>query len=296
MLVDVISDTHLDFWIKTNNPQHPKFKAQLNDVLNFILPVDKSKIGDVLIIAGDISHSNLQTKHFLVELKKYYKHILIVHGNHCMYLLSNSMISDYKAKSENRLLELKEICDELEVIYLDGQVHEINGIYFGGTCSWYNLPTDLHISRWKQRMNDSRRIYSGYAVQPYGMYMSYSQPSTNWNTQDYYLKQEQKLISIAENKCDVFITHVPLQEVPDEYMNSSYIGDLDNIFYYTDNLHLVKNSEAKIHVHGHTHQVLDYEKDKIRIICNPLGYPSDKIKFKMKQFEIEPNNQKEENV
>lgn len=287
MLVDIISDTHLDFWIKTNNPQHPKFISQLNDVIDSILPKDRTKVGDVLIIAGDISHSNIQTTHFLIELKKYYKEILVVHGNHDMYLLSNSMISDYKAQSENRVLELKDICNELSVIYLDGQVHETNGVRFGGTCSWYDLPTDLHISRWKQRMNDSRKIYNGYAVQSYGMYMSHSQPSTNWDTQSYYLKQKEKLISIAENKCDVFITHVALQEVPDEYMNPSYIGNLDNIFYYTDNLNIVKDSTAKIHIHGHTHQTLDYEKDGIRIICNPLGYPGDSIKFKMKQFEIE---------
>ena len=69
-------------------------------------------------------------------------------------------------------------------------------------------------------------------------------------------------------------------------MSTEYNKDRDNIFYYTENIHLVKKSGAKIHINGHTHQNLDYKEDKIRILCNPLGYPGDMLINQVKQIEI----------
>ena len=165
----------------------------------------------------------------------------------------------------------KEFCEEfIEEDYGDTVVK------FGGTGSWYNLETSQDIQTWEKVMNDSRRIYNGYATQPYGMYQSYSQPSTNWDTQKFYNQEKVKLVEIAKKQCDVFITHVALHEPTKEQgMADEYIGDANNIFYYSDNIELVKQSKAKIHIHGHTHQSLDYIQGGVQIYCNPLGYKSD---------------------
>jgi hypothetical protein len=203
-----------------------------------------------------------------------------------MYLISNGQISKYKAKSENRLVELKEICEELDVHYFDGQIIELNGIKFGGTGSWYNLPVSQDIETWKKVMNDSQKIYSGFTPKPYDSTL-YNQPSLNWKTQDFWEKEKAKLVNIAKEKCDVFITHVALNEpTKAEGMNDEYVDDPHNIFYYTSNFNLLKESGCKVHIHGHTHQSLDYEKDNIRILCNPLGYPSDNTYTIIKQIEI----------
>jgi hypothetical protein len=179
------------------------------------------------------------------------------------------------------------MCDEIGIYFLDGDVIEINGVKFGGTCSWYNLPTSQDISTWKKVMNDSVKIYNGYSKQPYGMYQSYEQPSNNWNTQDFWMKQKAKLIEISQEKCDVFITHVPLNEpTKEEGMADEFIGDPDNIFYYTNNFELLKQSGCSVAIHGHTHQSLDYVKDGIRILCQPLGYPSNNTYNFVKQIEI----------
>jgi len=292
MKIDFISDIHADFWIKEKDISKLKFGIQLQDFIkNVLMPADKDyELGEVLIIAGDLGHYNKQTKALLKELKKIYDNILVVFGNHDLYLVSNGQISKYDSKSENRLVELKEICEELGVHYLDGDVVEINGVKFGGTGSWYNLEVSSDIERWKKVMNDSRKIYSGFAPKPYGNYYNgtlYDQPSLNWKTQDFWHKEKAKLLEVAKEKCDVFITHIALNEpTKEEGMHDEYLNDPNNVFYYTDNIELLKMSECKIHIHGHTHQELDYIKEGIRILCNPLGYPSDETYTIIKQIEI----------
>lgn len=208
-----------------------------------------------------------------------------------MYLISNSMVSKYKAKSENRLKELKEICEDLDIHFLDGNIVNIDGIKFGGGCSWYDLPNPQDIQSWENVMNDSRLIYDGYKLQSYGMYQSYSQPSTNWDTQKFWENEKTKLIDIAEKGCDVFVTHVGLNEpTVEEGIDPKYENDPYNIFYYTSNIELLKKSGCKLAIHGHTHQPLDYVKDDIRIVCNALGYKSEykegQLITSIKQIEI----------
>jgi len=290
--IDYISDLHLCHWIKEIDTNKVKFKKELEDFMtNILLPVKEDfNPGDVLVIAGDLSHYNNITKALLIELKKIYKDIIITFGNHDLYLVSNSIVKKYKSQSSSRIEELRNICNDLNVHFLDGNIVTIDGIKFGGTCSWYNLPSDENINSWKRVMNDSRYIYSGsFKDMDFGMYGSGHKSSlkSNWKTQDFWLSEEQKLTEISEKKCDVVITHVALNEpTQEEGMDEDYIKDPNNIFYYTDNIELLKNAKAKIHIHGHTHQSLDYTKDGVHILCNPLGYPGDGTYNFIKQIEI----------
>jgi predicted phosphodiesterase len=287
MKINFVSDIHLDFWIKEKDTSTLKFNVKLEDfVFNILQPTPDCK-NEILVIAGDTGHYNQQTKALLTMLKGMYKEILIVFGNHDMYLVSNSQVSKYNSKSTNRLQELQEICEELEIYYLDGNVVEIDGVKFGGTGSWYNLTTEWEKDTWNKVMNDSNLIYDGYAVQSYGMYQSYSQPSNNWNPIKFYDKEKAKLIRIAEEKCDVFITHMGLHEpLESEGMAPEYLDDEHNIFYYTNNEELLEKSGCKVHIFGHTHQSLDFDMNGIRMLCNPLGYKSDMTGNSIKQIEI----------
>jgi len=288
MKIDYISDLHIDHWINELDTSKLKFRVLLeNYIKNTVLPVKEDfNPGDVLIIAGDFSHYNQLTKAVLIELKKIYKNIIITFGNHDMYLISNSSLKKYKNDSNKRILELKEICLDLDIYILDGNIVTIDGTRFGGTCSWYNLPTQIDIDVWKKVMNDGRYIYSG-SFKNYSMYGGNynSAPASNWKTQDFWLSEKSKLIDIANKKCDVFITHVALNEPSiEEGMAEEYHDDPNNIFYYTDNFELLKQSGCSLAIHGHTHQSLDYTKDGIRIVCNPLGYPGDETYNYVKQI------------
>ena len=287
MKIDLISDLHLDFWVKEVDTNKLKFKVQLEDFIkNIIFPAGDFTTGDILIIAGDLGHYNNQIKSLLVELKKYYENIIVTYGNHDMYLISKSQQEKYEYKSLNRIKELKEICEYLDIYFLDGKTIEIDGIKFGGTSSWYSLPTSGDIETWKRVMNDSTKIYDGKGSYSYGMYGA-PVSTPNWKTQEFWLEEKAKLIEVAKEKVDVFITHVALNEpTEDEGMYVDFVGDPNNIFYYTENIELLKSSGCKIHIHGHTHQELDYVKEGIRIICNPLGYPSEQTYTIIKQIEI----------
>ncbi len=275
MKIDILSDIHIDFYIKEKNPSNKKMKIQIEKFIKNISSVD-NLIGDVLIIAGDLGHFNQQIFVFLELMKENYKEIIVVSGNHDMYLISNNQIDKHKAKSHNRLNELKNICKELNVYFLDGNVVDIDGIKFGGTSSWYELKTPEDIRQWKKVMNDNNYIYDGYSVQPYGLYQSYPQASNNWDPIKFYEEEQEKLKHIQEKGCDIFITHVGLNEpTKEEGMFYEYIGDPNNAFYYTDDIKILKNSNCSIHIHGHTHQNLDYTKEGVRIICHPLGYPEE---------------------
>jgi predicted phosphodiesterase len=69
-------------------------------------------------------------------------------------------------------------------------------------------------------------------------------------------------------------------------MAIEFENDKDNIFYYTDNIELLKKSKCSIYIHGHVHQNFNYKKDGINILCNPFGYPEEEIINSIKQFQI----------
>lgn len=284
--IDYISDLHLDFYIKSKNPDDKKAKLGIIEFIGFILNRALPP-GDVLIIAGDLGHYNSQIRLLLIELKKIYKHVIVTFGNHDLYMISNNIMKKYKGKSENRLIELEEICRELDVHYLNGQVIEIDGVRIGGTGSWYDLKTSEDLVLWNKIMNDSNLIYKGNERPSNGMYSMYnSRVSSNWDPIKFWEQEREKLERVAKEKCHVFVTHVALNYAPDEIMHPEYVGDKSNLFYYTNNLDILKESGCKVHIHGHTHQKFEYEVDGIRVYCNPLGYAGENPFCMIQQLEI----------
>jgi len=85
------------------------------------------KNADVLVFAGDNSHYPKQNKLMLEKIaaKKMYKKIFVTFGNHDLYLISNSQRSNYNT-SWDKVLELKQICDEIDTVeFLDGNIVEV---------------------------------------------------------------------------------------------------------------------------------------------------------------------------
>ncbi len=74
MRIDVVSDLHTNF-----------YPATLRQFAEVILPRDPSP---VLVIAGDLGHSNEQAAQTVKAMQEIggYRHVLVVFGNHDMYL------------------------------------------------------------------------------------------------------------------------------------------------------------------------------------------------------------------
>jgi len=283
MKLDIISDLHIDFYVTSKNPDDKKAKKMISYFIDNMLPL-KGKVGDVLIIAGDISHYNTQTKILLEQLKEVYKYIAIVHGNHDLYLVSDAQAKKYEWESSQRITELKNICEELDVYFLDGDVIDIDGVRIGGTAGWYDLQAPGQIAHWEQSLNDSNLIFSGYPI--YGAYSYGARGKPNWDTNKFYRDQLAKLKSISEEGCDILVTHIAQVIPPDYALPTIYRGDPGNIFYYVDNFDLVKASGCEYHVYGHTHDYQEFDREQITMICNPLGYPQEANRTRVKQIEI----------
>jgi len=266
MKIDYISDLHLDFWIN-GDINGKKLDDKIEKFINMIQPAG----GDVLVIAGDLTHYNSQLVSLFKQLKQIYNEIVVTWGNHDLYLISNSMRNKYKYYSLNRLIELKEICYDAGVTFLDGQTVKIGDVVFGGTGMWYDLPTPSDIDDWKRIMNDSRLIMEKKSL------------SCSFDTQKFYNKEKAKLEKI---KCDVLISHVPCFKIPDQMMDPLFIGNESNKFYHAPLYELVESTNCKIHVAGHTHTSYDFQYGAVNLKINPLGYPMENTYTMIKQFKI----------
>ena len=104
---DYVSDLHIDYW-------DPKWKTSFMScglIKNRPLDWKKMKVkSDVLVVAGDVSDNLEFTIKYLKSLRKYYKKILFVDGNHeHVYryprLYSNNYI--YKKFKEKKKAKVK---------------------------------------------------------------------------------------------------------------------------------------------------------------------------------------------
>jgi predicted phosphodiesterase len=256
---DLISDLHLDFWIKKSwNPF--KEKKGLRAYITHILPESAS---DTLVIAGDIGHHNKQNVKFLKMLKTYYKHILLVPGNHDYYLVSKSIRYTYNYDSMNRLKEMKKLTEELPgVRYLDGEIVTINGINYGGCGMWYDFQYGIQIlNSTYAKIFDYWQTVSNDAALTRGL------PRL---TRDMFYEEKRKLAHILAES-DVIITHFSpdWNQAPAERKL-----DLSTSFYYFDGTPYLQGISKKIWCFGHIHTRMDYVRDGCRFINAAVGYPN----------------------
>jgi predicted phosphodiesterase len=279
-----ISDEHLDFFVKERDPNREKFDSEIDRYIEHVLKPEKA---DILICAGDISHYNNLTKLYFKKLKKYFNYIVFVHGNHDLYLVSDSQKYKYKKDSFNRLQELRDFADTEDNIYfLEGDVIEIQGLKIGGLANWYNLPTQGHISQWIEYMNDPKLIIEG--AEPRHICYSYSvhEIIPTFDTQKFRKEVEKQWDNIEKQKCDILVTHICPVIIPDNVMNPRFLGNKNNIFFMTDDLQRVKNTNAEIVIYGHNHESKEWDFEDINFKSNAVGYPKEYSGQGLKYFDF----------
>ena len=211
MKISILSDLHLDFWVKPTSHK----RERLFKVLD--LALDRSSDIEVLIVAGDISHYPSQLKLLEEISQKYnYKKVFCVLGNHELYLVSNEQTDTYKTSAGKQQAYYSYKSDVIKM--LDGAIVEYKGIKFGGCMSWYDasykgLPSysrEDPVLMWKRTMNDANYI-KGY--------------------KDFYsiwAEEKPKIEAILE--ADIVITHVCPSIELDAFV-SQYRYESTNMFF-----------------------------------------------------------------
>jgi len=275
--IDYISDLHIDFWIS------PKSGTRQKAVDKFVYDILKPLDGDVLVIAGDIGHKNFQMKVILEKLCTIYKDVIIVLGNHDLYIEANNPKKTRK-DSLDRLIGIVEICDRIEnVHFLRGDTIEIGGVTFGGTMGWYNFPefqkqglSEQEIQ--KEYLKRSSDIYYIKGMTSSGMY-----GTNTLNGMMMYYTEIEKIRFIQEKKVEVMITHVPPWISDENKLKAEFKDDLN--YEYFDNEELL--NDQLVWIHGHTH----YDENTIHngclVVSSPLGYETDNLGNSIAQFILE---------
>lgn len=238
MKVDYISDLHLDFHVSM---QSFSWEAKTSVFLTELLPEEK---GDILVIAGDLSHDNQQSYTILKFFSTVYEQVLFVLGNHDYYLLPGEQQLKYKQNSKNREADLLERVKDLpNVAYLSYfETFKYNGVTFAGATSWYPLQTEQERRFFYNSLNDSRLIKALDIAATH--------------------KVEMQAFEQLE-PVDVLITHVP----PTKIDSHDYFGSTDCF------LNTLPSSVAKVFIFGHSHEQKVYEKENTVYCINALGYP-----------------------
>ena len=259
MAFDIVSDLHIDAWINFTSDIH-KTRKQINTFIQKIIPTIPSR---VLIIAGDLGHYNFQNEVLLQEFKKSYRHILLVFGNHDLYLIDNFNRKLYNDDSLLRWNEMRQKAEAIEGIkVLEGDRITIEGITFGGTGGWYDFSygqtyldatNELIKEQWHKSSNDSKKIFGKPA-----------------NVIDFSNVEKRKLVTVIQ-KSDVIITHIP--PLIAKLFDVKYEGDLLNSFYYMDIGDHVHSLNGKIWVSGHVHLRNDIKANGCEFLNASIGYP-----------------------
>src|SRR5258708_3863773 len=97
--VDFISDIHVDHYVSINLPKETQ-KTQIHKFCKKLIPENP---GEVLIIPGDISHFNFQSKLLLECFANLYEKVFWIVGNHDLY---NFPQTNYNGDSRNRIKDL----------------------------------------------------------------------------------------------------------------------------------------------------------------------------------------------
>lgn len=268
MKVSLISDIHLE----CTNP----YDIVLDD-------------SDVLILGGDILNLSIllepspqQEKYrqcfceFLSKVSAHYDHVIYIAGNH----------EYYAGTFMSMIPETQEFFDQNygNVYFLENELKVIDGVGFLGSTLW----TDM------LKENRTAMEYIAYALNDYRTIQSAQNQFriTPEETVQYHKHSLEKLDSILREAAEltpelpiVMCTHhAPLEDSTD----AQYVGSMINEAFYSDLSEFMQaHKNIKVWTHGHMHNLSDYVKHDIRVICNPRGYDHERsTEIQPKQFGV----------
>lgn len=247
MKIQIISDLHQEFGYTD---------------LNF----DRS---DVVVLAGDV---NLGTKGVeWIKSKIPDKPVLYVLGNH----------EYYKGSYPKTLNKIKEAAIGSNVIVLEDNFVDLDGIRFHGTTLWTDFSIFGDPMQYGMICQSAMNDYKKIKRDP-----SYSKMRTIDIFKIHQLSRiwlKESLTHSKDLKNIVITHHAPsIQSVPEHFKNdpvtSAYASNLEDF---------IVEHQPLYWIHGHIHTPCRYKIGKTEIICNPLGYIDEKYNGYDKELIVE---------
>jgi metallophosphoesterase superfamily enzyme len=272
--IDILSDLHADFWF---DPSRPLGMEETERLFLPIVTRDGGTPGDVLVVAGDLGHYNAQSARLLANLRDLfgYRAVICVLGNHDYYLIGEER-TVYQNDSFARVAEMRRLLGEMGDIHcLDGNVVEIDGVKFGGCDGWYDgeyamrhfgMERSRVLGLWWQSMYDAWHIR--------GM--------EDWMA---FAEAQKECIGKIAGEADVMVTHVN-PSVDRSVVPEHWRDDPVTAFFAFDGEELLEKGAMRYWIFGHTHDVMAYEKQGVKCLCNPLGYPGERGAIEVMRIEI----------
>lgn len=229
--IQYISDIHTEFYGNEN-------------------PLDRFEIlGDVLVIAGDLSVSD-RVIPVLNTLGKnnLNKQIIYIPGNHEFYTAKTIPVKEILNNVKNNITQRN-----INILYRD--IITINDINFIGCVGWPDGSNGL-IGTWKHRVyNDFHQIFG------------FLENWQSWGQQDRdFIKAS--LENLKEQK-NIVITHfLPVtgliaKEFKDDYLNGCFANNWINWIIKTN---------AKHWIYGHSHINIEKKIENVNFYSNQVGY------------------------
>ena len=278
MKIDYISDLHLDCVLD------PAGGPDSYDRMHWLYETymaNREGSGEILVIAGDLGHFNSQNLAFLRVLGEYYSHIVIVSGNHDLYLPAGAAMELYRDSFE-RLNELQVKTTAMEKVhFLNGNCIEVGSVKIAGSGLWYDYSFGLLRGEslkglktdWARTMNDAKKIVT------LEQYASKERSDTGagyrLDNQKFAAMQKSRLLDTVRScRPDLIVSHIPpLVDIALESDKTGRGSDPDMMnYYYTDTREFGPYVNGKVWICGHTHNRVDMMKHGCRYLANPFGY------------------------
>lgn len=252
--VDYFSDLHINHWVKKTEDATWERKTK-----TFLRSMKGLGSGDVIIFAGDFSEYNKQTIWILEVLSELYEKVFFVFGNHDYYVIDTQFETSFDRITD---IELK-IGSLHNVVSLNNKAVMHEGYSFAGSTLWYELKTPYDWNYYKSFSMDSK-----YIIGKENDYKSHVQDLL-------FIKDKKWYTTMQNTQIDVMVSHLPP-------INPPFAVHKPNTLFHTDVDYLL----AKHWVFGHQHLEGTFEKAGTTFYANDIGYPHEKLKHEIHQFEI----------
>lgn len=240
-----MSDIHFEFMGKDDLE---RFWKSLEDL-------KKRDPANTLVLAGDIcqvGQGQVVWQALVARFCGFYSKVVYVPGNHEYYRTTFNAVDKFFS-------EIVTNPNLWNLVQLDYGPIAIEGHHFIGNTMWFQDIKPTY--RQKRGMHDFSVIGSG---------------DSPFEPEVYNRHQEfvDKVLGQCQANDIVVSHHLPLPASID----AQYHGSELNPFFMTNmNGHLAEDRLPALWIHGHTHSPVDYEHTlgtkKMRVYCNPLGYP-----------------------